>query len=184
MNYSSIIYKRTGFWARNFQIFRPQNPSLRAPHIQFRRKSNMSPASPPSSTPACTLSSLDHLVLTVHSIPASIRFYTSVLGMAHQSFTSSSDATGTARHALLFGGSKINLHEAGKEFEPKAQIPVPGSADLCFLTDSPVEEVVGRLKEMEVDVLTFNGEAVVKRTGARSPLRSIYLRDPDGNLIE
>ncbi|KAJ9223301.1 hypothetical protein DTO169C6_4347 [Paecilomyces variotii] len=184
MNSSTIIYKRTGLWTCNFQVFHPRNLPLRAPHMLLRNMSSTSPTSPPSSSPACTLSSLDHLVLTVRSIPASIRFYTSVLGMAHQSFTPPSDTTGTARHALLFGGSKINLHEAGKEFEPKAHVPAPGSADLCFLTDSAVEEVVGRLKEMGVEVLAFDGEEVVKKTGARSLLRSIYLRDPDGNLIE
>lgn len=184
MNLSSIIYKRTALFSRRLTTFQSNYIPFHAPHL-LRNMSNTSPSSPPLSTPACTLSSLDHLVLTVRSIPISIKFYTSVLGMAHQSFIPPSDSTGTARHALLFGSSKINLHEAGKEFEPKARIPTPGSADLCFLTDAPVEEAVGRLKEMGVEVLTFgNGEAIVKRTGARNPLRSLYLRDPDGNLIE
>ncbi|RAO70624.1 uncharacterized protein BHQ10_006636 [Talaromyces amestolkiae] len=136
----------------------------------------------PSSPPICTLSSLDHLVLTVKSIPASINFYTQILGMAHQSFTSPSDPTSTSRHALLFGSQKINLHQAGKEFEPKAATALPGTADLCFLTEEDVETVLEKLKEKGIEVL--EGGKVVRRTGARSALRSIYVRDPDGNLIE
>ncbi|KAE8551912.1 hypothetical protein EYB25_005803 [Talaromyces marneffei] len=136
----------------------------------------------PSTPPICTLSSLDHLVLTVKSIPTSISFYTQVLGMAHQSFTSPSDPTSTPRHALLFGSQKINLHQAGNEFEPKAVTALPGTADLCFLTEEDVGVVLGRLKEKGIEVL--EGGKVVKRTGARSALRSVYVRDPDGNLIE
>lgn len=135
----------------------------------------------PSSPPICTLSSLDHLVLTVKSIPTSINFYTKILGMAHQSFTSPSDPTVT-RHALLFGSQKINLHPAGKEFEPKAATALPGTADLCFLTEDDVGTVLERLKEKGIEVL--EGGKVVRRTGARNALRSVYVRDPDGNLIE
>lgn len=135
----------------------------------------------PSSPPICTLSSLDHLVLTVKSIPASINFYTQILGMAHQSFTSPSDPS-TTRHALLFGSQKINLHQAGNEFEPKASTALPGTADLCFLTEDDVGVVLERLVEKGIKVL--EGGKVVRRTGARSALRSVYVRDPDGNLIE
>ncbi|QKX64257.1 uncharacterized protein TRUGW13939_11430 [Talaromyces rugulosus] len=134
-----------------------------------------------SDKPACTLASLDHLVLTVRSLPDTIKFYTEVLGMAHQSFTSPSDP-GTTRHALLFGSQKINLHQAGKEFEPKARTALPGTADLCFLANDDVGEVLKKLSERGIEVL--EGGQVVKRTGARSPLRSVYVRDPDGNLIE
>ncbi|EED15022.1 conserved hypothetical protein [Talaromyces stipitatus ATCC 10500] len=136
----------------------------------------------PSNPPVCTLSSLDHLVLTVQSIPATINFYTQILGMAHQSFTSPSDATSTPRHALLFGSQKINLHQTGKEFEPKAARALPGTADLCFLTEEDVGVVLQRLTEKGIEVLE-SGQ-VVKRTGARSALRSVYVRDPDGNLID
>ncbi|OKL59104.1 Glyoxalase domain-containing protein 5 [Talaromyces atroroseus] len=136
----------------------------------------------PSSPPVCTLSSLDHLVLTVQSIPASIEFYTRILGMAHQSFTSAADPNSTPRHALLFGSQKINLHQAGKEFEPKAGTALPGTADLCFLTEEDVGVVLKRLVDRGIEVL--EGGQVVRRTGARNPLRSVYVRDPDGNLIE
>jgi catechol 2,3-dioxygenase-like lactoylglutathione lyase family enzyme len=149
----------------------------------FRMSSSSSSSTTvPSSPPVCTLASLDHLVLTVQSIPASVEFYTKILGMAHQSFTSPSDPTSTPRHALLFGSQKINLHQAGKEFEPKARTALPGTADLCFLTEEDVGVVLGRLVERGIEVL--EGGQVVRRTGARNPLRSVYVRDPDGNLIE
>ncbi|KAK9452559.1 Glyoxalase/Bleomycin resistance protein/Dihydroxybiphenyl dioxygenase [Dipodascopsis uninucleata] len=130
--------------------------------------------------PLCTVSSLDHIVLTVTSLTDAIRFYTEVLGMKHQSFVSTSDPTQTTRHALVFGQQKINLHQAGKEFEPKAKTAYPGTADLCFLTQENVSEVLEKLKTNGIEVL----EGVVRRTGARSALRSVYVRDPDGNLIE
>ncbi|KAH8704184.1 Glyoxalase/Bleomycin resistance protein/Dihydroxybiphenyl dioxygenase [Talaromyces proteolyticus] len=135
----------------------------------------------PSKSPVCTLVSLDHLVLTVRSLPETIKFYTEVLGMAHQSFTSPKDPD-TTRHALLFGSQKINLHQAGKEFEPKALTALPGTADLCFLTNEDVSAVLSKLVERGIEVL--EGGGIVNRTGARSPLRSVYVRDPDGNLIE
>jgi catechol 2,3-dioxygenase-like lactoylglutathione lyase family enzyme len=131
--------------------------------------------------PLCTIASLDHLVLTVSSLPATVKFYTEILGMAHQSFTSPTDPS-TVRHALLFGQQKINLHQAGKEFEPKAKTALPGTADLCFLTEADVGAVLERFKEKGIEVL--EGAQVVRRTGAKSPLRSVYVRDPDGNLIE
>ena len=117
--------------------------------------------------------SLDHLVLTVRNLRATIDFYTRALGMQEVTF-------GGGRKALAFGTQKINLHEAGREFEPKAQHPVPGSADLCFLTDTPVEQYAVRLAALGIAVI----EGPVARTGAAGPLRSIYVRDPDLNLIE
>jgi catechol 2,3-dioxygenase-like lactoylglutathione lyase family enzyme len=116
---------------------------------------------------------LDHLVLTVADIDATVAFYTRVLGMEAVEF-------GGGRRALAFGPSKINLHEAGREFEPKAERPTPGSADLCQITLDPIEQVRRELAEAGVAV----EEGPVERTGARGPLLSVYLRDPDGNLVE
>ena len=117
--------------------------------------------------------SLDHLVLTVRDIDATTTFYSSVLGMRVVTF-------GSNRKALAFGAQKINLHLAGREFEPKAAVPTPGSADLCFLTTEPLERVVEHLRCCGVAV----AEGPVPRTGATGPIRSVYFRDPDGNLIE
>lgn len=125
-----------------------------------------------------TASSLDHLVLTVKDLEATIKFYEKFLGMRHTSFTSG----GVQRHALAFGKQKINLHVSGKEFEPKAQNVQPGSGDLCFLIDEQVDHVVKQLHAEGLEVL--EGGGVVNRTGARGKLRSVYIRDPDGNLVE
>jgi catechol 2,3-dioxygenase-like lactoylglutathione lyase family enzyme len=122
---------------------------------------------------ALRVDQLDHLVLTVHDIQATCAFYTTVLGMRIVTF-------GQGRTALAFGSQKINLHQRGREFEPKAAAPTPGSADLCFLTATPVEEVAGHLRSCGVAVV----EGPVERTGATGPIRSVYCRDPDGNLIE
>ena len=116
---------------------------------------------------------LDHLVLTVADIGRTRDFYERVLGMDPVVF-------GEGRHALAFGAQKINLHEAGREFEPKAAAPIPGSADLCFLTDSSVAEVVEHLEANSVEII----EGPVRRTGATGPIISVYFRDPDGNLLE
>jgi catechol 2,3-dioxygenase-like lactoylglutathione lyase family enzyme len=116
---------------------------------------------------------LDHLVLTVRDVEESCRFYTRVLGMEEVTF-------GGGRKALRFGQQKINLHQAGKEFEPKALSPVPGSADLCFIASQPLEEVIQHLRSCGVEIV----EGPVDRSGAVGPIRSVYLRDPDGNLIE
>lgn len=125
-----------------------------------------------------TAASLDHLVLTVKDIDATIKWYEKYLGMKHASFTSG----GVQRHALSFGQQKINLHLSGREFEPKAQNVRPGSADLCFLVEDKVDDVLKRLEADGIQIL--EGAQVVDRTGARGKLRSIYIRDPDGNLIE
>ncbi|QJB33077.1 VOC family protein [Chitinophaga oryzae] len=119
------------------------------------------------------ISRLDHLVLTVADIAATCRFYEDILGMEVQTF-------GDNRTALRFGQQKINLHQQGKEFEPKAIRPAPGSADLCFITQTPIREVKEELVSKNIPLL----ESEVKRTGANGPILSIYFRDPDGNLIE
>ena len=123
------------------------------------------------------LRSLDHLVLTVADIDASVRFYTSVLGMTHALFQV---ADGSTRHALRFGTQKINLHSQGAEFEPKAHAPAPGTADLCFLTDRPLSDWQTHLADTGARI----EDGPVPRSGATGAILSIYLRDPDGNLIE
>ncbi|KAL4865578.1 hypothetical protein BDV12DRAFT_199986 [Aspergillus spectabilis] len=127
------------------------------------------------------IKSLDHLVLTVRSIPTTVAFYTTHLGMRHQVFSSPLTPS-IQRHALIFGSQKSNLHELGKGFEPKAQNVKPGSADLCLLTDDRVEGVLEYFQQAGIEVL--EGGNVVDRTGAVGKIRSVYVRDPDGNLIE
>lgn len=116
---------------------------------------------------------LDHFVLTVKSIESICEFYTRVLGMEVVTF-------GDGRKALSFGSQKINLHEQGEEFEPKAEQPTPGSADLCFITDTSLQEVIQYLNFCSVEII----EGPVKRTGATGKIVSVYVRDPDLNLIE
>lgn len=116
---------------------------------------------------------IDHLVLTVRDIKVTCDFYSRVLGMEVVRF-------GNGRTALRFGRQKINLHEVGKEFEPKALNPTPGSGDLCLITDLPLRQVIGHLQECGVNIV----EGPVRRTGALGPIDSVYVRDPDGNLIE
>jgi catechol 2,3-dioxygenase-like lactoylglutathione lyase family enzyme len=116
---------------------------------------------------------LDHLVLTVASIEATVEFYTRVLGMDVVTF-------GPGRTALTFGTSNINLHRAGQEFEPKALRPTPGSADICLIVDDDIAEVMAQLATAGVSVEA----GPVERTGATGSIVSCYLRDPDQNLIE
>ncbi len=116
---------------------------------------------------------LDHVVLTVNDIQASCDFYATILGMEVVTF-------GDNRKALRFGEQKINLHQAGQEFEPKAAAPTPGSADLCFLTETPLDDIILHLGNYGLRV----EEGPVLRTGATGPIISIYIRDPDNNLIE
>lgn len=118
---------------------------------------------------------LDHLVLTVRDLDATLVFYRDALGMEARRFGNRGE-----RVALHFGSQKINLHEAGKEFEPKADRPTPGSGDLCLLTDEPVEGLKANLEASGQTVI----DGPVQRNGATARLVSIYLRDPDGNLIE
>ena len=119
---------------------------------------------------------IDHIVLTTRDKEACIRFYTQVLGMELVSFKTPTEE----RLALKFGNQKINLHEWGKEFDPKAHVPVPGSLDLCFIASVPLAQVVKKLENARVRIL----DGPVMKTGAVSKLRSVYVRDPDLNLIE
>ncbi|HJS05587.1 MAG TPA: VOC family protein [Variovorax sp.] len=116
---------------------------------------------------------LDHLVLTTADETACVRFYIEVLGMTLETF-------GEGRKAFRFGNQKINLHLKGHEFEPKAQAPTPGALDLCFIAAVPLDDVIARLAEKQVPIV----EGPVLRTGATSRIRSVYVRDPDLNLIE
>ncbi len=119
------------------------------------------------------ISHLDHLVLTVASIERSCAFYGDILGLEVQTFSA-------GRKALRFGRQKINLHEAGHEFEPKALRPTPGSADLCLIAETPLEQVVAALAAAGIAI----EDGPVDRTGALGAIRSVYIRDPDRNLIE
>lgn len=118
---------------------------------------------------------LDHLVLTVADIPTTIEFYSKILGMTEQTF-------GDNRKALLFGKQKINLHQRGAEIQPNAQNANTGTADLCLLTDTPLEQVQTELQAHRINLLK-NGQ-IVQRTGAIGIIRSLYFYDPDGNLLE
>jgi catechol 2,3-dioxygenase-like lactoylglutathione lyase family enzyme len=116
---------------------------------------------------------LDHLVLTVADVDATCKFYHEILGMVVEAF-------GDSRKALKFGNQKINLHQKGKEIDPKADRPTPGSADLCFITDTPIAEVEQELLNKNIKLIAGQ----VERTGATGKIISIYFRDPDLNLIE
>ena len=124
-----------------------------------------------------TITGLDHFVLTVADIPATVAFYTGVLGMREEVFY---PADGSTRTALKFGNQKINLHQAGREFDPKAEHPVAGSADFCLLTETPLDVWQAHLEAQGVAI----EEGPVKRTGARGVIESLYIRDPDRNLVE
>jgi len=116
---------------------------------------------------------IDHIVLTVFDLERTIEFYRRVLGMEPVTFAG-------GRRALAFGRQKLNLHQAGREFEPKALKPGPGAIDLCLIASSPLDEVIEELKEAGVAII----EGPVPKTGALGPMMSVYFRDPDGNLIE
>lgn len=116
---------------------------------------------------------LDHMVLTVADVSVTCDFYARVLGMEVVTF-------GQGRKALAFGAQKINLHQAGREFEPKAARPTPGSADLCLIAGIALDAVIAHLAAQDVAI----EEGPVARTGATGPIRSVYFRDPDGNLVE
>jgi catechol 2,3-dioxygenase-like lactoylglutathione lyase family enzyme len=119
---------------------------------------------------------VDHIVLTTRDKDACIRFYVDVLGMKLEKFNTPTEE----RLALKFGTQKINLHEWGREFTPRAHVAVPGSLDLCFIAAVSLEEVIQRLKRHNIAIL----EGPVAKTGAQGPIRSVYVRDPDLNLVE
>ena len=130
------------------------------------------------STPAAAdapvvIDRIDHLVLTVADLDQTVDFYVRVLGMQPVTF-------GAGRRALRFGPHKLNLHQAGREFEPKALKPSPGAIDLCFISQTPLAQVLEDLRSQGVHVI----EGPVAKTGALGPMQSVYFRDPDGNLIE
>jgi len=116
---------------------------------------------------------IDHVVMTVRSVDATCAFYERVLGMQAVTFAG-------GRRALAFGRQKINLHEAGREFEPKAHLAAPGTLDICLVTTTPLPQVIEHLARCNVTII----EGPVAKTGATGPLRSVYFRDPDQNLIE
>lgn len=119
------------------------------------------------------IKSVDHVVLTTGDLHRCLEFYTRVLGMTIEHY-------GKGRIALRFGDHKFNVHPPGFDAGIKARIPTPGSLDLCFLADRPLDEVVAHLKRENVPI----EEGPANRTGARFTIRSVYVRDPDGNLIE
>jgi len=116
---------------------------------------------------------IDHIVMTVKSIDATCTFYERVLGMQRVTFAG-------GRYALAFGRQKINLHESGREFEPKAHVAAPGTLDVCLITTTPLADVIEHLARCDVAII----EGPVSKTGASGPIRSVYFRDPDDNLIE
>jgi catechol 2,3-dioxygenase-like lactoylglutathione lyase family enzyme len=119
---------------------------------------------------------VDHIVLTTRDLAGCIRFYTEVLGMKLESFKTPTET----RQALKFGNQKINLHEWGREFTPRAHVAAPGTLDLCFIAAIPLDAVVAKLMASKVTIL----EGPVMKTGATGKIRSVYVRDPDLNLVE
>jgi catechol 2,3-dioxygenase-like lactoylglutathione lyase family enzyme len=122
---------------------------------------------------AISVDRIDHLVLTVFDLDRTLDFYRRVLGMEPITFAG-------GRRGLAFGRQKLNLHQAGREFDPKALKPTPGSIDVCFITESRLEDVIAHLKSCGVVI----AEGPVRKTGALGPMMSVYFRDPDGNLVE
>jgi catechol 2,3-dioxygenase-like lactoylglutathione lyase family enzyme len=119
---------------------------------------------------------IDHVVLTTRDLPACLRFYAEILGMKLERFQTPTET----RLALKFGSQKINVHEWGREFTPRAHVAAPGTLDLCLISSVSLEEVISRLKSANVQIL----EGPVMKTGANGPIRSVYVRDPDLNLVE
>jgi catechol 2,3-dioxygenase-like lactoylglutathione lyase family enzyme len=119
---------------------------------------------------------IDHVVLTTRDLPACLRFYSELLGMKHETFKTPTET----RIALKFGSQKINVHEWGREFAPRAHVAAPGTLDLCFIASIPLDAVIAKLKAANWPIL----EGPVAKTGATGPIRSVYVRDPDLNLVE
>ena len=119
---------------------------------------------------------IDHVVLTTRDLPACLKFYSEILGMKLEKFQTPTET----RLALKFGNQKINVHEWGREFTPRAHVAAPGTLDLCFISSVSLEEVISKLKSAKIEIL----EGPVMKTGAVSKLRSVYVRDPDLNLVE
>jgi catechol 2,3-dioxygenase-like lactoylglutathione lyase family enzyme len=119
---------------------------------------------------------IDHIVLTTRDKAACVRFYTEVLGMKLTTFKTPTEE----RFAFKFGNQKINVHEWGKEFTPRAHVAAPGTVDLCFIASLPLAQVVKRLEDNKIEII----DGPVAKTGATGPIRSVYVRDPDLNLIE
>ena len=119
---------------------------------------------------------IDHIVLTTRDKPGCIRFYTEVLGMKLVTFRTATEE----RLAFAFGAQKINLHEWGREFSPRAHVAAPGTLDLCFIAAIPLDDVIQRLRAARIPIV----EGPVRKTGATGPIRSVYVRDPDLNLVE
>src|SRR5687767_12810573 len=118
---------------------------------------------------------IDHIVLTTRDREGCVRFYTEVLGMRLESFKTPTET----RWALKFGEQKINIHEWGREFTPRAHVAAPGTLDLCFIAAVPLEEVIRKIRSFKIEM-----EGPVAKTGARGPIQSVYVRDPDLNLVE
>ena len=121
---------------------------------------------------------IDHVVITVSDINKSIDFYSNILGMELQEFSSSTD--NVKRKSLKFGNQKINLHESSKPFKPHAINPIPGAMDICFLSEINIDEWIKIFNKFNIKI----EDGPVKKTGANGPIRSLYVRDPDKNLIE
>jgi len=119
---------------------------------------------------------IDHVVLTTRDLPACLRFYADVLGMTQETFRTPTET----RIALKFGNQKINVHEWGREFSPRAHVAAPGTLDLCFISAVPLEKIIENLNKNNVKII----EGPVLKTGAVHKLRSVYVRDPDLNLVE
>ena len=122
---------------------------------------------------AISIDRIDHIVLTVFDLERTLAFYSKVLGMEPVTFAG-------GRRGLAFGRQKLNLHQAGREFEPKALKPAPGAIDLCFISATPLAEAIETLKAHGVAII----DGPVPKTGALGPMMSVYFRDPDGNLVE
>jgi catechol 2,3-dioxygenase-like lactoylglutathione lyase family enzyme len=119
---------------------------------------------------------IDHVVLTTRDLPACLRFYAEILGMKLEKFQTPTET----RMALKFGNQKINVHEWGREFTPRAHVAAPGTLDLCFIASVSLEKVIEKLKQENIEII----EGPVMKTGAVHKLRSVYVRDPDLNLVE